>query len=286
MNVAIQRIGFLFEGSPIFCLWVRGEFVMEVLSSYYTNAGNVKTTNQDSLSVEVVNSPNGRIVFAVVCDGMGGLDQGELASKEVVLAFEQWFYEDFAKMVANESVIEQLLFAEWKRKIDFMNQKLMEYGTFNGTQIGTTLTMLLVYQGRYYISHVGDSRIYKITKELVIMTEDHTVVGHELRMGMITPEQAECDPRKNMLVQCVGASVVIEQQMVTGTIMEDATFILCSDGFVHKLSQDEIYKNCRPELLKSKKDVTHVCARLSRLAMERGERDNVTVVGIVLKNME
>ena len=60
---------------------------MEVISSYYTNVGNVKTTNQDSLSVEVVNSPNGRIVFAVVCDGMGGLDQGELASKEVVLAF-------------------------------------------------------------------------------------------------------------------------------------------------------------------------------------------------------
>ncbi len=259
---------------------------MEVVSSYYTNVGNVKTRNQDSLSVKVVNSPNGRIVFAVVCDGMGGLDQGELASKEVVLAFEQWFYGDFAKMVANKSVIEQLIFADWEKKIDLLNRKLMEYGSFSGTQIGTTLTMLLVYQGRYYICHVGDSRIYKITKELTIMTQDHTVVGHELRMGMITPEQAECDPRKNMLVQCVGASAVTEPQMVTGAIAEDTTFILCSDGFVHKLSQDEIYEKCRPELLKSKEDVTNACESLSRLAMERGERDNVTAIGIILKKME
>ncbi len=258
---------------------------MKVITSYYTDVGKVKTTNQDSMAVEIVNSPKGRIVFAMVCDGMGGLEQGELVSKEVVLSFKQWFDKEFVAMVADDSVTEHSICEEWKKTICSVNQKLMNYGTKHGKQIGTTLTMLLICQEDFYLCHVGDSRVYRVTKELAILTQDHTVVGNELRMGRITRKQAEHDPRRNMLLQCVGASAFIQPQMMKGRVTEETTFILCSDGFVHCLSSEEIYHKFRPEALQNKEDVAKACRSLSRLVMERGERDNITVIGIVLKNV-
>lgn len=259
---------------------------MQIMASYYTDVGSVKKTNQDSLCLKIVNLPNDRVAFAVVCDGMGGLERGELASKEVVLALERWFFDGFARMVSKGMVTENQLYIEWEREVALVNQKLMEYGNKHGIQLGTTLTVLLVFRGNYYICHIGDSRLYKITKQITLITEDHTVAGHELRMGLITAEQAKNNPRRNMLVQCVGASAVIEPQMVAGVITEETTFILCSDGFVHCLSAHEMYESFKPELLKNKDDVTDACEILSRLVIERGEQDNVTVIGIVLKDIE
>ena len=83
---------------------------MEIITAYNTDAGLVKSMNQDSLSVKVVNSPHGKIVFALVCDGMGGLEHGELASKETILAMNQWFGNRFAKLVAENRVTEQAIY--------------------------------------------------------------------------------------------------------------------------------------------------------------------------------
>lgn len=257
--------------------------LMKAMASYYTDAGNVKSINQDSLLVKIVSSPYGRIVFAVLCDGMGGLEQGELASKEAVLAFDKWFQKDFVRMLVIGVVTENEIYYEWEKQIDLVNQRLHVHTSRSGEMLGTTLTVLLIYKSRYYICHVGDSRIYKVDKELQIMTIDHTLVAHELQMGILEPEQVKDDPRKNVLLQCVGASIAIEPQLTSGEIAEDVSFILCSDGFVHKISQNEMYNRFRPERLNNKNDITNACELLSKLAMKRGERDNITAIGIVLK---
>ena len=132
---------------------------MEIIASYYTDVGRTKQINQDSLSVKVVNSPKGKLVFAVVCDGMGGLEQGELASKEVVMAMNSWFDTSFARMVASNTVSEELIFSQWRNEIDRVNVALEEYAQEQGVTLGTTLTALLTYQNQYFICHVGDSRI-------------------------------------------------------------------------------------------------------------------------------
>lgn len=258
---------------------------MDIFASYYTDVGNVKEINQDSLSVKVVNSPRGKIVFAIVCDGMGGLEQGELASKEVVVAFNNWFAVQFAQLVADNTFSPEIVFEQWKEVTEVMNNRLGEYAVQQGMMMGTTVSALLVYKGAYFVYHIGDSRIYQINNSLKIITQDQTLVAQEIRMGRLTEEQAKIDPRRSILLQCVGASEEIVPQFETGTITEDTTFLMSSDGFVHLISENEIYENFCPEVLTDKEHITATCEAATKLVMQRGERDNITVVVIVLKQV-
>lgn len=256
---------------------------MEIITGYYTNAGIVKAMNQDSLSVKVVNSPHGRIVFALVCDGMGGLEHGELASKETILAMNQWFQTRFAKMVAEDRVTEQKIYQQWQEEVTKVNERLLAYADVQGVSMGTTLTALLLYRGVYYICHVGDSRIYKIADRIVQITEDHTLVAKEVELGYLTKEQALVDPRRSVLLQCVGASEHVEPQFEQGYIPEKVTFLLSSDGFVHMLREEEMHQYFQPDGVRSKEQLTGICEEATRLVMERGERDNITVIAITCR---
>lgn len=256
---------------------------MEIITAYYTNAGLVKSMNQDSLSVKVVNSPHGKIVFAIVCDGMGGLEHGELASKETILAMNQWFQNRFAKLVAENRLTERLIYQQWQEEVTKVNERLLTYADVQGVSMGTTLTALLLYAGNYYVCHVGDSRIYKLADRIVQVTEDHTLVAKEVELGYLTKEQALVDPRRSVLLQCVGASENVSPQLETGYIPENVTFILSSDGFVHMLEEEEMYQYFRPDRVKDKEQLTGVCEEATQLVMERGERDNITVIAITCK---
>lgn len=256
---------------------------MEIIASYYTDVGSVKEINQDSLSVKVVNSPRGKIVFALVCDGMGGLEQGELASKEVVVAFNNWFATQFAQMVTENTFTQQSVDDQWQDLIETLNSRLSEYADNQGMMMGTTLSALLIYKGDYFICHVGDSRIYHITQSVNRITQDHTLVAKEIEMGVLTEEEALVDPRRSILLQCVGASGVVEPQYERGTITGETTFLLASDGFIHMISEEEIYQYFRPEVLTDKDKITDICEKTTCLVKERGERDNITVIAVVVK---
>ena len=98
--------------------------------------------------------------------------------------------------------------------------------------------------GRYFGIHVGDSRIYKIGKRTMEqITNDHSRVMQEVRMGIITPTEAERDTRKNQLLQCIGARGSIQTEFFSGNIDLAETFLLCSDGFVHKLQEKRCGEN-------------------------------------------
>ena len=155
---------------------------MEIIAACHTDAGNIKEINQDSLSVKVVNTPKGKIAFAIVCDGMGGLEHGEVASKEVVMAFNNWFQREFAKIAATDTCTAELIQTQWEELIDRMNDRLAEYAKQKDMMMGTTVSALLVYQGKYYVCHVGDSRIYQIQQRVVQLTVDLTLVAKEVEM--------------------------------------------------------------------------------------------------------
>lgn len=256
---------------------------MEMIASYYTDAGNYKKINQDALSIKVVNSPQGKIVFAIVCDGMGGLERGELASKEAVLAFNNWFVSQFQQMVAANMFLEEELYIQWEKLIQEINDRLEKYAGRKGVMMGTTLSALLVYQNHYYICHVGDSRVYRITQSITQVTKDQTLVAQKVKMGQLTQEQARVDSRRNILLQCVGACKVVEPQYETGIIDSEITFLLASDGFVHLISEEELYQIFHPEILNSRNQMTDICERTARVVMERGERDNITIIAILIK---
>ena len=103
------------------------------------------------------------------------------------------------------------------------------------------------------------------------------MVENEFRQGKLTRDQADTDPRRNILLQCVGAIQNVYPEMIYGETKKDAVYMLCSDGFRHVISNDEIYRYLNPEVLTSKEIMKQYGDYLIELNKSRMEEDNITV---------
>lgn len=250
---------------------------MEFQVATYTDVGIRKETNQDSLCVKIAKTKIGNIAMAVICDGMGGLSKGELASATVIKAFSAWFENELLGLLEVFS-IEEVKY-RWERLITEQNYKISEYGKSINVKLGTTLTVLLIVgEAHTIIGHVGDSRVYKIKDKLEILTEDQTVVGREVRRGLMTEEQAENDPRRNVLLQCIGASRTVTPDFMIGKPEANCSYMLCSDGFRHKVTKKEIFDNFNPYVLSDKQIMQEKIKSLVELNKNRMESDNITAI--------
>lgn len=250
---------------------------MNFIVTANTDIGIVKKTNQDSLSVKVINTSRGQMVFAILCDGMGGLAMGEVASASVIRAFNDWVVNDFSK-ICNTDFSDDIIRAQWDQIIVDQNQKIAKYGARQGIRLGTTAVVMLITQTRYYIMNVGDSRAYEVSDRLYQLTNDQTFVAREIALGNMTEEQAKYDERRNVLLQCVGASDNVFPDMFYGTPKKDACYMLCSDGFRHEITPDEIYASFCPQVSLSDADMNRNTLGLIELNKSRNERDNISVV--------
>ena len=250
---------------------------MKYIATYHTDVGISKKTNQDSLAIKIVETKLGQIAFGIVCDGMGGLSNGEVASKEVILAFCNWFDNVLVPTVENGSFDEQQLTAQWNDIIQVQNKRLGEYGESNNIMLGTTVSAILLYNGFYYIVHVGDSRIYQMTGNSLQLTKDQTFIAREIAAGRMTPEQAKTDPRRSVLLQCVGASPVVEPEFSKGQAMPNAVYMLCSDGFRHQITDAEMLERIGPTVPLDEEMLKQGCMYLTELVKSRKENDNITV---------
>lgn len=242
-----------------------------------TDIGIKKSTNQDSLMVKTLKTAKGRMAFAVLCDGMGGLAKGEVASATVINAFHNWIMNQLpilCKTGFEDSDIQK----QWKTIIEIMNQKIMNYGNQQNIKLGTTVVVMLLTEERYYIANVGDSRIYKISDKVEILTEDQTVVAREVKNGNISREQAKIDPRRNVLLQCVGASDYVNPEFLFGKTEKDVTYMLCSDGFRHEIIDSEIQQFLNPEVLTKVATMKQNADYLIDLNKKRQETDNISVI--------
>ena len=247
---------------------------MRFVATADTDIGTTKDTNQDSAMIKHAMTEAGEVLMAVVCDGMGGLSNGELASATVIRAFSVWFDEELP--VELEHVNMQIVGLKWSNMLKDLNQKILQYGSRYGS-MGTTFSGILFIGNEYLIVHVGDTRIYQIGKSMVQLTEDQTFVAREIRNGNMTEEQAKKDRRRNMLLQCVGASKRVDPQIITGRT-ERGVYMICSDGFRHEVSAGELYQYLNPANF-GDKQVMHGNARyLIDLVKSRRERDNISVV--------
>ena len=243
---------------------------MRYLVAAQTDAGNVKKVNQDGLTVKVVQTPQGQIVLAVICDGMGGLAHGEVASAHVVLRFEKWFQTECRQMIEDmgEDIRIEDIRSSWYRIVPQCNDGIVSYGRRHATNVGTTLTAILCVKDNYYLIHVGDCRVYELTEGLVQITNDQTFVRREVELGRMTPEQASNDPRRNVLLQCVGVNYGIEPDFICGKIRPNATYLLCTDGFRHMITPQEIYQVCNADNNRS----------VESMNKERKESDNISAI--------
>lgn len=249
---------------------------MSYLVSAYTDVGIRKKTNQDSVLLQVAQTGLGEIAFGVVCDGMGGLAKGELASATLIRAFAVWFQNDLSNLI-KQGFTEQGLFSQWKSIIISQSKKIAQYGEANGISLGTTVAAVLIIQNRYYIINVGDSRIYQINSTLNQLTKDQTFIQREMDAGRMTAEEAKTDPRRNVLLQCVGASDVVEPEFLSGEVSQGDVFMLCSDGFRHIITPEEIFQFLNPLVLQTEQNMMENSKYLTDLNKYRMENDNISV---------
>lgn len=248
---------------------------MEVLAAAHTDIGITKQTNQDSLCVKIAKQNNKTAVIAVLCDGMGGLKKGELASAAVIREFVTWF-EQTLPLQMQQSASMDMIKGQWNQMIQSLNVRIAAYAEKQNLKMGTTLTGILLIDYGYLIVNVGDSRTYRIRDGITQLTEDHSVVAREMKAGRLTKEQARTDPRRNVLVQCVGASRTVIPDFFVGSCMDGDEFLLCSDGFRHEISEQEICSALDPKIMKSENDMQTALIGLTGLNKQRKETDNIS----------
>ena len=170
---------------------------MRFLSAAHTDVGISKKVNQDAFCLKIAKTPNANIAFTVLCDGMGGLKCGELASALVVNAFVKWFENELPLMMKSSADFE-VIKKRWNEIVQEQGQKILEYGQSQGMSLGTTLTGLLIINNKYIFIQVGDSRLYKLSQQITQLTKDHTLISREIEQHRLTVEEAMTDKRKNI----------------------------------------------------------------------------------------
>ncbi len=252
---------------------------MNFIVSASTDIGISKETNQDSHSVRVLTTPQGKMVFAVLCDGMGGLAKGEVASASLVHAFMKWSKERLPQM-CQADLQDADIYNDWTNLVVEYNEKIKLYGKQHGIHLGTTVTAILITQTKYYIVNVGDTRAYEISYAARVLTKDQTVVAREVELGNLTEAEAEHDSRRSVLLQCVGASDAVYPDVLSDTVQNDAVYMLCSDGFRHEITIEEIFATLNPQMMTDADGMKANLDSLVELNKQRQERDNITVIAI------
>ena len=143
--------------------------------------------------------------------------------------------------------------------------------------MGTTIVAMLIMNDHYYLMNVGDSRAYLLADQLYQLTKDQTFVQYEIDAGRLTEEEAKYHPQRNVLLQCVGASEVVTPDFYEGPVYQDTVFMLCSDGFRHIITPEDIYKYLNPSVLVDENVMKNNAVYLTELNKQRREVDNISV---------
>ena len=249
---------------------------MGFISATWTDVGTSRKVNQDAYSMKIASAGNRSIALAVLCDGMGGMANGELASSFVVNAFSAWFKGEFSVMCEKELSLERVQ-KSWISLIHDQNKKIFEYGAKSG-KMGTTLSAVLIVDNSFLIAQVGDSRIYKLSGKLQQETKDQSFVAREVEQGRMTPAEARVHPRSNEVLQAIGASEKLKPVFTGGRMESGEAMLICSDGFYHEISNDELYGLLAPTVL-TNENVMESCLRgITELLKSRGETDNISAI--------
>lgn len=247
--------------------------------------GHKERNNQDSYCMRRISVPSGgELLFSVVCDGMGGLADGELASTMVVEMFARWFDDSVEAMPALCARGFHEIKRQWAELIREAHGCLLIKGQTEATRSGTTLVALLAYGTRYLAVCVGDSRIYERGQTLIQLTNDQSLVAKEVAAGRITADEARHHPQRNILLQCIGAGGEVLPEFSEGVLHSDSIYLLCTDGLVHELSWGEMCELMDPLKVRMQDALGLILEEEISLCRQRGESDDIT--GILVLTSE
>jgi protein phosphatase len=205
-------------------------------------------------------------LFAV-CDGVGGHAAGEVAS---LLAAEH--IGALADRAAQATGVERQL----RYAIEDVNSVIFREGRADPARTGmaTTIAALWIDHGRAVIAHVGDSRVYRLRDgSLDQLTLDHSLVGDGVRLGLLTPQQADLQPPSSIITRCLGSRDDVDVEVSATPVEPGDRFILCSDGL-----SDLVPKAQLRRIAKVNPSGAEATRQLVLAALDAGGYDNITVV--------
>jgi PPM family protein phosphatase len=238
-----------------------------------TDVGLKREANEDSYLAD------SNMGLYLVADGMGGHAGGDTASRMAVEIIKQHVADSrnskkTETATANEredpAILEMLDLA-----IKDASARIFAESASNPALegMGTTVTLLLTHGGLAYVAHVGDSRLYMMRdKELIQVTEDHSLVNEQIKAGFITEEEAAHSRFRNIITRSVGFESQVSADTFSLKMQPNDLFLLCSDGLNGMVDDERIGKTIRRGKLSS------IPVRLVSAANEMGGEDNITVI--------
>ncbi|MFC7442388.1 Stp1/IreP family PP2C-type Ser/Thr phosphatase [Laceyella putida] len=239
-----------------------------MLMARRTDIGCVRDLNEDSTGLIVTKSG---AVIAIVADGMGGHQAGDVASREAVDTIQKVLrVEDLD--VSTDEKSDLLLHAVGKA-----NERVYTLATENSHMqgMGTTTIAAIVDEHEVVLAHVGDSRAYVLHNGgLYQLTEDHSYVNLLRKHGQITEEEARNHPQRNMIVRAVGTSEDVEVDLINTPWSDGDLLLLCSDGLTTMVSEREI----GIVMSSTSMNIEEKADKLIQLALEAGGNDNISLI--------
>ena len=227
------------------------------ISGVYWDRGG-RPVNEDSLTLQQVMTARGRVWTMAVSDGIGGLSQGEIASGYILEKLVENFYAQMVSLVARgkgQKPLEKSLL----RCFYSMNGELRRYASGKGISLGATVSLLFVWERRYLVFHLGDSRIYLCRRgKRKLLTGDHSDGGHGI-------------------FRCMGSFPFQYPDIRCGRIYGKCGFLLCTDGFYRTLDGEDL-GILSPGEVESGEQAEKRLRALGALARKRGEQDNLSAV--------
>jgi serine/threonine protein phosphatase PrpC len=233
-----------------------------------TDTGRARSNNEDSVAID---EPS---LLAVLADGMGGYNAGEVASSMATEFIKAELGRWLSEASANASD------ADVRRAMDICvdnaNRAIFNAANSNPQYagMGTTLVVAVFRDGRLLMGHVGDSRGYRLRGgKFAQITHDHSLLQEQIDSGLITPEQAATSTNKNLVTRAVGVEDTVLLETHLHDVLPGDLYLLCSDGLSDMLDDDSIAK-----LMASSEALPDVADALIQAANDAGGRDNISVV--------
>lgn len=241
-----------------------------MITANRSDVGRIRHINEDRSWVGQLD--NG-ITLAIVADGMGGHQAGDVASQLAVNTFRDMLEKSASKaelsLQEGKMLIRQALVMANDVVYDMASRNEQYYN------MGTTIVAALYKERQLIIGHIGDSRAYLITADgIAQLTEDHTLVNELVKTGQISLEEAAHHPRRNVITRAVGTDAQVEVDIYTAALSDHDVLLLCSDGLTNMVSDELMLQTVREDGL----GLDDKADRLIQLALHAGGDDNITVV--------
>lgn len=244
-----------------------------------TDVGLLRDHNEDAIASDVT------MGFVILADGMGGYKAGEVASEMAVLSITVDLKE---AMINDQSNLEAVGFkkqSESQLIIDVVKQANEVIYHVSQTQsqcagMGTTLVVGLFTNNKLLVGHIGDSRMYRLRGQVLTqITEDHSLLQEQIKLGLITPEQAKFSANRNLVTRALGTDPEVELELNEYDVALEDVYLLCSDG-LSDMVDDSIIQAALNEHSFS---LTKAAEVLVQLANDNGGKDNISVILVKVK---